>query len=341
MKPKERVGRVFRGEKVDRVPIYTNSYHSEYIISKLGFSRLEVLTDPEKELKAFLLSQEEFPSDILRVPGDPLLPETSKARRELKYGPDAPPAPRILKDKRALKNLELRDPKKSPSYMVFLNIASRLREMFPDHAIQALAPGPWSNGVELRGPEALIYDTRDDPAFVHELLRYTTELAKMRGLALAERGVDMVILGDPSAGCSLISPKIYEEFVFPYHKEVFSYLKEKTNSWIGLHICGYIDPIMEYIADLPIDWMEIDSPSSLERMVEIMGGRKVIKGNVSTSLFAEGTPEDIKREVKRCIDVGMPTGKFILSPGCRIPWNMKPENMRAFIEAAETYGRVE
>ena len=340
MKPKERVEKAFRGERVDRIPIYTNPYHTDYFLKKTGFSKLEILTDPEKELRVLLLSQEEFPSDIIRVPGDPLLPETSRARRELKFGPDAPPPKRILEDKKALSNLEVRDPRKSQSYGVYLNMAERLKELFPDHILEALAPGPWSNAAELRGPEAIIYDTVDDPGFVHELLKYTTELAKLRGLALSEKGVEMVVFGDPSAGCSLISPKIYKEFVFPYHMEVISYLKEKTNSFIGLHICGYVDPIMEYLAELPIDWMEIDSPSSLEEMVRVMGGKKVIKGNVSTSLFAEGKPEDIEREVRKCIEIGAPTRKYILSPGCRIPWNMKPENMRAFIEAAEKYGRI-
>jgi len=340
MNSKERVYRTFKGEKVDRIPVYTNMYSTDYFLEKTGFTKIEVLTDPEKELKTLTLSQEEFPSDIIRVPGDPLLPETARARREAKYGANAPPPKRILEDKGNLKNLEMRDPEESPSYRKYLEMGERVKELFPSCAVCALVPGPWSNAAELRGPDALIYDTADDPEFVHELLRYTSELSKMRAFAFARRGIDMVVLGDPSAGCSLISPKVYEKFVFPYHKEVFSYLKERTNSFLGLHICGYTDPIMEYIKELDIDWMEIDSPSSLERIVEIMGGEKVIKGNVPTSLFAEGKPEDMEEAVKKCIEIGAPTRKYILAPGCRLPWNAKPENMRAFLEALDKYGRV-
>jgi len=340
---RERVEAVFRGEYLDRVPVYTNCFLTEYITEKLGLSRMEVLTEPEKEFQAFKQAQEEFPSDLLRVPGDPLSPEGEEARRELKMGPDTRPAGPLLKDRETLEKLKnrVRDPRENRKYRPYLEMTTRLKDMYPDCSVMALAPGPWSNAATLRGPETFLYDTVDNPDFVNDILEFTTQLAIKRADALREYGADMLVLGDPSAGCSFISPKIYKEFVKPSHNKIAEHFKEYPNARVGIHICGYTDPIMEEIATLPLDWFEIDSPSSLEKMKILAQNKMAVKGNVSTEVFFEGTEEEMEASVKKCIDIGSPGGYYIFSPGCRIPWNMKPENMRVFLQTAHEYGSAE
>ena len=94
----DRIEANFRGEYLDRVPMHINCARSNYIIEKSGYSRMEILTEPDKDLKALQLSQEEFPSDIIRVPADPLLSDAITARLELKKGPSAPSGGRMLED---------------------------------------------------------------------------------------------------------------------------------------------------------------------------------------------------------------------------------------------------
>lgn len=339
--PIDRIEATFRGEYLDRVPVYINCARSDYITEKSGYSRTEILTEPDKDLKALQLSQEEFPSDIIRVPADPLLADALAARLELKKGPSGPTGGRMLENKAKLAGMKVRDPRESRTYRAFLDMVSRVKDMFPDHPVMAMAPGVWSNAAELRGPETFILDTYDDPDFVHSLLRFTTELAKARGEALGEMEADMVIFGDPSAGCSLISPRIYREFVKPYHKEVADHLKDKLKVWVGFHICGYTDPIMEDLVSLPLDWFEIDSPSSLEKMKGLAKGKMTVKGNVSTEIFSEGTEEDVDAAVRACVDKGAPGGGYILAPGCALPGNMKPDNVKAFLRAANHYGNLD
>ena len=335
---RDRVEAGFRGEYLDRIPVQITCTVSEYIASKLGYTRLEVLTEPDKELEALRASQEEFPSDVIRVPADPLLPDTLAARRELKTGSSAAPAEPMLADKKKLDDLEARDPRESKSYRPYLEMVARTKDMFPDHPVVALTPGVWSNAAGMRGPETFLFDTRDDPDFVHGLLRFTTDLAKARGEALSEAGTDMLVYGDPNAGCSFLSPKIYREFVKPYHEELADHIKERLPVRLGFHICGYTDPIMEDIAALSLDWFEIDAPSSLVKMKQLARDKMVVRGNTPTDIFAMGTQEDIEDAVRQCIEGGAPGGRYILSPGCAIPWTVKPENAKAFIRAAREYG---
>jgi len=335
---RDRIEAVFRGECLDRIPVYISCAVSEYVAEKLGYSRLEILTEPEKEFKALQVSQEEFPSDVIRVPADPLLPDTLAARSKLKAGGSTTPREPMLANKEKVNDLKARDPRESKSYKPYLEMVGRIKDMFPDNPAVAMCPGVWSSSAGMRGPEKFLYDIRDDPDFVHSVLRFNTDLAKSRGEALSEAGTDMLVFGDPNAGCSFISPKIYREFVKPYHKEVIDYLRDRVPVRLGFHICGYTDPIMEDIVSLSLDWFEIDAPSSLEKMKEISRGKMVVRGNTPTEIFARGTEQEMDDAVRECVEKGAPEGRYILAPGCAIPWNVNPDNAKAFIRAAKKYG---
>lgn len=335
---RDRVEANFRGEYLDRVPVYMNCTVSEYVCGRLGYTRAEVLTEPDKELEALELSQKQFPSDIIRMPADPMLPDTIAARSELNKHRGMQRHGRMLENKSDLAGIQVRDPRESKTYKPYLEMVDRVKNLFPDHPVVSMSPGAWSNAAGMRGPETFLFDTVDDPDFVHDLMRYTTELAKARGKALIEAGTDMLIFGDPSAGCSFISPKIYREYVKPYHKELVTHLKTTFDIRVGFHICGFTDPIMEDIVTYPLDWFEIDAPASLEKMKGFAQGKMTVRGNVPTDIFSQGTEEDMDAAVRTCIEKAAPGGGYILGPGCAIPWNVKPENVAAFFQAAYQYG---
>jgi uroporphyrinogen decarboxylase len=179
----------------------------------------------------------------------------------------------------------------------------------------------------------------DDPRFVEELMKFTTEVTKILGFQVLQTGLSLT-MGEAASSCSLISPAIYRRFIKPYHQEtVKSFREEKAG--LSLHICGYIDPIMEDLMDLGIVALSLDSPSSLKRMVEISQKKIALVGNVATSLFVSGTKEEIEAAVKDCIRVAAPGGAFIISSGCELPYNATPERAQFFIQAAEEHGRAE
>jgi uroporphyrinogen decarboxylase len=136
----------------------------------------------------------------------------------------------------------------------------------------------------------------------------------------------------------VISPKIYREFVKPYHQEVVDYFKGR-DTLITFHICGYLDPIMEDLVSTGIDGMSIDEKSSLKKMLEVSRGEVVVLGNVAPILFANGTKEEIDAAVKQCLETAAGERGFILASGCGIPPQSPLENLECFVEAAEKYGR--
>jgi MtaA/CmuA family methyltransferase len=244
-----------------------------------------------------------------------------------------------LEDKSTLAQFELPDLEQGERLPYYLEICRGTMSAIPDAAVDPMFTSPWSTAMVMRGPQNLLLDTQDDPPFLRELLKYTTEVVKMVGGALLATGADVLTIADPSAGCGLISPTMFRRWVEPYLRETISHLKHLRDTPIILHICGYVDPIMEDLVNLGVDGISIDGPSSLERLVEVSNGMVVVEGNCPTGLFLTGTMEQIEAQVKECVDIAAAGKNYILCSGCQVPDNAPLESVSRFLEFGRRYGR--
>ncbi len=243
----------------------------------------------------------------------------------------------LLKDKTLFGRFKPADLMQGQRLPYYMEACRLVVEGAGDTAIDAIITAPWTTAALLRGEADLIYDTRDDPAFVHELLRFATEYTKTVGLKIAETGINMITLGDPSSGCSVISPKMFREWSKPYLEEAVRFLRENTGARICLHVCGKIDDILEDLINTGVEAISIDGPTSLANMVDVNRGRVVILGNIPTELFIEGSKEQLEEQVRYCIDTAAQESGFILSSGCTVPGT--EENVIHTIRYAHRYGR--
>jgi uroporphyrinogen decarboxylase len=177
-----------------------------------------------------------------------------------------------------------------------------------------------------------------DREYVYEMMEFTTKVAIAFGEAVRETGVGLTY-SEPPASCSLISPKMYKAFIFPYHKQIIDHFKERRVS-VGLHICGYTDPILEEMVATGASNISIDAPSNLAKAIQVAKGRAVVIGNVNTNLFFLGKREEMERAVRSCLEVAGWSSGYILSTGCEVPAIAPPENVEWFMESARRLGRV-
>ncbi|MCP4576212.1 MAG: methyltransferase [Deltaproteobacteria bacterium] len=163
------------------------------------------------------------------------------------------------------------------------------------------------------------------------------------GLALMQTelmGVPRIWVGGWRAASALVSPQIWDTLVFPYYVEMVNALAEKGVTSI-LHWDQDWTRDLGRLKELPAKKCVFnpDGMTDVRKFKEIVGDRMAIMGDVPSSLFAVGTPEDIRNYVKDLVrDVG-PTG-LILCPGCDAPINAKPENMQAFVDACDEFSPV-
>ena len=78
--------------------------------------------------------------------------------------------------------------------------------------------------------------------------------------------------------------------------------------------------------------------SDMNAAKEIIGPWSCIAGNVSTSLLATGSAEEVDLRCRQLIEAAGEGGGYILATGAPID-HARPDNIRAFLAASEKYGK--
>jgi len=328
---KERMEAAYRGQKLDRTPVFL--LLGGHYAKKAGYTLEQFLTQPDAALEVSKITAGELESDALFVPLNPLMPDAQEAFRKL-----SGKAPTIKRDdiKEKLPTWSVRHPRSDRLFAAHLDMCEKMAKEFPDYHLSSMIGGPWSFALELRGAGEAMEDIYDDKQFLFDLMQFTTDTVIARCLAVMECGIAPFI-GDPSAGMSMISPSVYREHVMPYHKKLIDAVHAKGGK-LGVHICGFIDPVYEDLLTLGVDALSIDAPSSLEKLFEVGRGKTVIIGNVNPILFVEGTLEDLKKAAQKCFDAAKGDAKYVVGPGCQIPLQASLENIKGFVDYCHTKG---
>jgi uroporphyrinogen decarboxylase len=335
---RDRVRACMKRAQADRIPI--GVIWGPFRARVLGCSLKDYWRDWRKLVEGTMKCYELCPTDTVSLSWD-IHMEAEAVGSRLEFPDDGVPGVKnyLLSQKSALGNLDPAQVPNNGRFPAYVEACRAVANSLKDGGLSGTVTGPWTMAAGLRGTQELLFDTVDDPHFVEELMKFTTEVTKILGSRVLAGGLSPT-MGEAASSCSLISPSIYRRFIKPYHQEVVKFFREKK-SGLSLHVCGYIDPIMEDLVELGIVALSLDSPSSLERMVEVSKKKIVLIGNVATSLFVSGTKEEIDAAVKNCIRVAAPGGAYIISSGCELPYNATLDRAQFFIRAAEEYGRVE
>ena len=321
---------------MDRLSVYPIMGHCSAQL--VDASIKEFLLDPKIFVKAQVAAYERYRPDIIVMQGD-LLMDVEAMGNELMFPEDSMCISKrqALEDKGKLNSLRLPDPKKDGRMPGYLEALAEARKIIMDSIVTGVIGGPWTTAIGLRGATELIRDALKDPDYVHELMHLCTQMSIRFMEALIPLKVGLSYSEAP-ASCSLISPGLYRTFVFPYHKQIVDHFKEKKVR-LGLHICGYVDPILEDMVNTGVTSISIDAPTDLAKALEATKGKAVLIGNVNTNLFFSGTREKMKQAIKNCIDIAPKDSGYILSTGCEVPGVAPPEKVDWFLELVNELGR--
>lgn len=300
----------------------------------VGASIREFILDPKVFVKAQVAAYERYRPDIMVMQGD-LLMDVEAMGNELRFPEDSLciSTKVALEDKGKLNSLKLADPQKDGRMPLYLEVLAETKKIISDAAVSAVIAGPWTIAIGLREAGRLLRDAMKDPDFVHELMEFTTQMSIRFGEAVYPLKVG-VSYSEAPASCSLISPKIYRDFIFPYHEQIVDHFKEKKVG-TGLHICGFATPILEDMVNTGVTNISIDAPTDLAKAVEITRGRAVLIGNVNTNLFYSGSKEEMETAIKSCLEVAPKDSGYILASGCEVPGIAPPEKVDWFMEIVD------
>ena len=346
--PRDRVVAAYKRSFADRVPVYP--IVASFAGTLDGLSIEEYCTNTTRAITAMMNYYERYQPDVVLAYND-LAKEAEAFGCRVKYSDYVVPsidAHVLAEDKSALARIPMPDPYKTARLPGFLEQCEALVKAKPPTAIGAVAVGPWTIAMLMRNPEVMLLDTFEDPQFIHDLMRVTTDFCKTWGDAIAKTGIGLSF-SEPTASISLISPDNYRDFVAPYHKELVEYFKAKKVG-VTTHICGTTYPIYEDLIQCGFTTVSFDLDQQadptlyvdqLERFVEVARGRAVAIGNVDATKFEKTTKDAMVADVRRCLDAAARQSAFILSTSCEIPPKSDPEVVRWFMDAAHEYGRYD
>jgi MtaA/CmuA family methyltransferase len=346
--PRDRVVAAYKRSYADRVPVYP--IVASFAGTLDGLSIEEYCTDVPKAIKAMLNYFERYQPDVVLAYND-LAKEAEAFGCRVKYSDYVVPSIDthvLAEDKGGLAKITMPDPYKTARLPGFLEQCEALVKAKPPTAIGAVAVGPWTIAMLMRNPELMLLDTFEDPQFIHDLMRVTTDFCKTWGDAIVKTGIGLSF-SEPTASISLISPDNYRDFIAPYHKELVSHFKAKKVG-VTTHICGTTYPIYEDLIQCGFTTISFDLDQQadpklyvdqLERFMAVAHGRAVAIGNVDATKFEKTSKEAMYADVKRCVDTAARHSAFILSTSCEIPPRSEPEIVKWFMDAAHDYGRYD
>lgn len=333
MTPKERAFAKFRGEDYDREPI---KLFSPFIGMNFGATYVEAFENAESRANWLIESYRRFGQDGLsvnyRLDGIPVA-----FGAESTYDPAGIP---IVKDAvlKSLDEVDCLDTSRlefanDPNAQVAFEAVERINDVLGDELFTGVGfMGPFTTAANLFGTTNLMKALRRDPEGAHRLLDFAADCTIEVGRKYVQNQVG-IGLAEPTA--SMVSPKMFREFVIPYYAKVMNKWKEWGCRGAGFHICGDTTHLLECFTEMGIRGISIDSAVDLETAKKTVGDKLLIMGNVSTIEVLQGTPESIEAAVKNTYAIGWdnPAG-FTLAPGCDIPVQTPLENIDAYMRAA-------
>ncbi|NLE43202.1 MAG: hypothetical protein GX620_00670 [Chloroflexi bacterium] len=198
-----------------------------------------------------------------------------------------------------------------------------------------------------RGISNLTRDIFQRPEKVKEICEWFTEYE----CALAMR--DAIVMGAGEVpGAEIIffvnggppgmTPRIFNEFFWPYAKKMIDTFVNrgfKVYCHWDNDLTPHLDTISHMADGLPKGKLLLDlEKTNMKKAKEVLGGKICIYGNVPSALLCYGTPDEVDAYCKQLIDDCAPGGGYVLGTECEVPWNAKPENVRAVVDAASKYG---
>ena len=108
-----------------------------------------------------------------------------------------------------------------------------------------------------------------------------------------------------------------------------------VNSVTVLHVCGNVNPILDYMADCGFEGLSVEEKiGSVKKAKEVIGDRARFVGNVSSPfVLLPGPVDKIKEECKRALEEGVD----VLAPGCGIAPMTPVSHIKAMVEARNEY----
>jgi uroporphyrinogen decarboxylase len=241
-----------------------------------------------------------------------------------------------IKSAADIKSFKLPDPEKDgllPSYLKTLRNFVKREEEFRDNLRFLHANGPGELGCHLWGMNNFLENVYLEPDLIKEFLEKLTDFIIIWLKAQKKRlnKAKGFLLTDDIAG--LVSPEIYREFIFPYHRRI----REEFKDYIFVFHCDTkSDHILEFLPQTGVDVFNLGPDTDMANAKKKIGEKVCLMGNIDpVNVMQKKDVKIIKKEAQRCFKEAASNGGYFLSIGGGMNENTPEENVKTLVEEAK------
>ena len=137
---------------------------------------------------------------------------------------------------------------------------------------------------------------------------------------------------------AFLSPRMFGELIAPYFTERIARTKQLTPGYYWHHTCGAVARLLPQLIDCGVDILNPVQTSAAgmdpAQLKSACGDRLVFWGAVDVQqLLPRATPDEVRQEVKRLIEVLGKDGGYVVAPAHEVQEDVPPENIMSWIEA--------
>lgn len=245
------------------------------------------------------------------------------------------PESRVLPD-RDLAPLVVPDPLDPRRYAGLPAFLEKNRDRFKLFSVSfSLFERAWT----LRGMEALMTDMVEAPEFVEALLDRIFEWNMAVLGEMLKQPFDGVLFGDDwgQQRGLLFGPKRWRQFIKPRAAAMYRKVAD-AGAAVCIHSCGKVQDLFPELIEIGLQVFNPFQPEAMDlwEMKARYGRDLSFYGGVSVQrLLPFGSPDEVRREVRRMLDELGRGGGFIIAPSHEMPGDIPLANMLAFIETVK------
>jgi uroporphyrinogen decarboxylase len=191
----------------------------------------------------------------------------------------------------------------------------------------------------LHSMENVLCDFLLEPDFMHALLDKIVEYNLKVIEIVAQYPIDCIFFGDDwgqQQGLIMGYPT-WKTFLYPRLKILYDAVK-KHGMFVAQHSCGDCREVFPDLVELGLDIYNTFQPEVYD-IVDFkrrFGASITFFGGISTQrLLPVATPDEVKKEMHRIMDIMAVDGGYILAPTHAMPGDIPSENVMAFLEVCQ------
>jgi [methyl-Co(III) methanol-specific corrinoid protein]:coenzyme M methyltransferase len=190
--------------------------------------------------------------------------------------------------------------------------------------------GPFTIAGSLLDAVPLLRATFKVPDKIRPFLEVGEKASAALAKAMIDAGADIIAVEDMTASPDLIAPKTYRDLELEYQTRVFETISVPKI----LHICGNVDPIVEWMGQTGAEILSLEPKADAALARRKCGPDIILMGGVdtATTLFMK----DVET-VKAGAEESIASGIQILAPGCAVAPGTPLENLLAMVEVAKQH----